>query len=80
MCFICNTKAAGVLTLKSRGTPNPSSNFIFISHSVMKLEEANKKKKQEFNVIRGFNLIRETVSGIKRSSVSRLHANDYLAN
>lgn len=56
MCFICTTGVAGVLTLKSRRTPNPSSNFICISHNVMKLEEAKKKRGRT-----GFNLIRMLV-------------------
>lgn len=75
VCFVCSTRVAAVLTLKSRRTPNPSSNFICISHGVMKLEEAKKKKSRT-----GFNLIREIVTGIKKSSVSRLNDNNYLAN
>lgn len=75
VCFICSTRVAGAFTLKSRRTPNPSFNFICISHSVMKLEEGKKKKSRT-----GFNLIRETARGIKKPSVSRLNANDYLAN
>lgn len=59
MCFIGSTRVAGVLTLKSRRIPNPSSNFYCVSHSVMKLEEAKKEKSRT-----GFNLVRETVSGI----------------
>lgn len=61
MCFICNTRVAGVLTLKSRRTPNPSSNFICISHRVMKLEEAKKKKCRI-----DFNLVRKNVSAMKK--------------
>lgn len=74
MCFIGSTRVAGVLTLKSRRIPNPSSDFYCVSHSVMKLEEA-KKKKIGLALILSEKLLVEF-----KSHLSRLNANDYLAN